>query len=74
MSEPFSNEISFKFKPDYSWPEPGTKKECPRCGDNLELVEKRPTYYGKPWWCVPCQWQYSEDDLSQAVKDSREEE
>ena len=38
----------------------------------LELVENSPSYYGKPWWCYKCQWQFSEEDF--AKMDSSEEE
>ena len=58
-----SQSSNFKFKPDYKWPEPGTSKDCPRCGDTLELVENRKTYFGKPWRCITCQWQFSEEDV-----------
>ena len=74
MNDFYSNEFGLKFKPSYVWPKPGDKKDCPKCGETLELVEKRDSYYGKPWWCVDCQWQYSEEDLNQVKIDSREEE
>ena len=64
----------FKFKPDYKWPEKGSVELCPKCSEKLELVENRKTYFGKPWWCVPCQWQFSEEDLRKAREDSLEEE
>jgi len=38
------------------------------------LIENKDSYYGKPWWCAPCQWQFSEEDLSQVEVDSKEEE
>ncbi|SVC52244.1 uncharacterized protein METZ01_LOCUS305098, partial [marine metagenome] len=22
-------------------------------------------YYGKPWWCFKCKWQFSEEDLEE---------
>ena len=69
-----SYDSGFKFKPDYKWPKNGSKEKCPRCNEQLELVENRKTYFGKPWWCVPCQWQFSEEDLLKARKDSLEEE
>ena len=69
-----THEYGFKYKPNYKWPEKGTEKDCPRCGIDLELIENKETYYGKPWWCAPCQWQFSEDDLKQAELDSKEEE
>ena len=74
MENNISYDGGFKFKPDYKWPEKGTKKECPRCNKQLELIENRKTYFGKPWWCVPCQWQFSEEDLLKAKVDSLEEE
>ena len=36
-------EEGFKYRPDYKWPEPGTKKDCPRSGENLELIENKKT-------------------------------
>ena len=51
-----------------------SEKNCPRCNNRLELVENKETYFGKPWWCVPCQWQFSEEDLSKVKHDSLEEE
>ena len=53
-----------KYKPDYKWPKAGTKRKCPKCKELMQLLENKDNYYGKPWWCVPCQWQYSEEDLS----------
>ena len=52
-----------KFRPHYQWPKPGTKHDCPKCGNPLELIEEQPSYYGKPWWCDTCQWQYTEEDF-----------
>ena len=74
MKEYHTYESGLKYKPDYEWPENNEKRNCPRCGDGLEIIEKRPTYYGKPWWCAPCQWQFSVDDLDKAELDSKEEE
>ena len=65
-------EDGLKYRPDYEWPEPGTEKKCPKCQRELELVENSPSYYGKPWWCYKCQWQFSEEDF--AKMDSSEEE
>ena len=65
-------EDGLKYRPDYEWPETGTEKKCPRCQRELELVENSPSYYGKPWWCYKCQWQFSEEDF--AKMDSSEEE
>ena len=52
-----------KFKPNYRWPKEGSEKMCPKCSKALQLQENLPQYYGKPWWCHFCQWQFSEDDL-----------
>ena len=45
MENNISYDGGFKFKPDYKWPEKGTKKECPRCNEQLELIENRKTYF-----------------------------
>lgn len=74
MENSISYDGGFKFKPDYKWPKEGSKETCPKCSEDLELVEKRKTYFGKPWWCVPCQWQFSEEDLAKVREDSLEEE
>ncbi len=50
--------------PNYTWPEGDTQRNCPKCGIPLQLNEQRPQYYGKPWWCGPCKWQFSEEDFS----------
>ncbi|MBH10358.1 MAG: hypothetical protein CMG74_08420 [Candidatus Marinimicrobia bacterium] len=65
-------EDGLKYKPDYSWPEKGSKRDCPKCNNSLELLENKENYYGKPWWCAPCQWQYSEEDFKSSLKDSTE--
>lgn len=52
-----------KFRPDYKWPKDGSERKCPKCDNPLELQNNSPAYYGKPWWCPVCQWQYSEEDL-----------
>ena len=26
-------EDGLKYRPDYQWPEPGTEKKCPKCGE-----------------------------------------
>ena len=56
-------EDCLKYRPDYEWPEPGTERKCPKYEHSIELVENRPSYYGKPWWCYKCQWQFSEEDF-----------
>lgn len=53
-----------KFKPDYKWPKVGTVKNCPKCDAAMQLQPKAEEYYGKPWWCYGCQWQFSEEDLA----------
>tara|TARA_Y100000741_G_C17885954_1_gene409068 strand:+ start:66 stop:284 length:219 start_codon:yes stop_codon:yes gene_type:complete len=58
-------EDGLKYKPNYKWPKPGTVKNCPKCKRPLELCEDSPSYYGKPWWCYKCQWQFSEEDLEE---------
>ena len=63
MNSHHTFENGLKYRPDYAWPKEGTKRKCPVCNDSLELVDNAENYYGKPWWCVPCQWQYSEEDL-----------
>lgn len=49
---------------DYTWPEPGTKRNCPFSGIPLELNEQRPGYRGKPWTCPKCIWYFSEEELN----------
>ena len=56
-------EDRLKYRPDYKWPDPNTERECPQHKHHLELIENKPNYYGKPWWCYKCQWQFSEDDF-----------
>ena len=56
-------EDGLKYRPDYEWPDEGTKRNCPKCKRLLELCENSPNYYGKPWWCFKCKWQFSEEDL-----------
>jgi transposase-like protein len=64
MHKHHTSEDGYKYKPDYKWPDLGTIKNCPRCDDELELIENKDSYFGKPWWCAPCQWQFSEEDLA----------
>ena len=73
MKEHHTSEDGFKYRPDYSWPDTGTEQDCPKCGDGLELIENKDSYFGKPWWCAPCQWQYSEEDLAKVKVDSKKE-
>lgn len=70
MDKHTTYEDGLKYRPDYKWPEAGSQRECPKCKNQLELQENLPTYYGKPWWCYDCQWQFSEDDF--ADKSSQE--
>ena len=56
-----TNEV--KFRPDYEWPKNEAKRDCPKCHGHLELQKDSPEYFGKPWWCPVCKWQYSEEDL-----------
>ena len=59
---------AIKFKPDYKWPEPGNERNCPADPTiPWQLNEDDPAYYGKPWWCFKCQFQFSEEDLTQGV-------
>ena len=55
---------AIKFKPDYVWPEEGAERNCPKCETAMQLVDNDPTYFGKPWWCPQCKWQFSEEDLT----------
>lgn len=71
MHKHHTSEEGYKYKPDYSWPDKGAKKDCPRCNDALELVENKDTFFGKPWWCAPCQWQFSEEDLEKITPPSK---
>ena len=71
MLEHHTFEKGVKFRPDYKWPEEGAERDCPRCEQSLELVEDLDSYYGKPWWWPPCQWQFSEEDLD-GMTDAKE--
>jgi len=55
---------SVKFRPDYKWPKKGSVRDCPKCNKALQLQDNVDEFYGKPWWCHSCQWQFSEEDLS----------
>ena len=66
MKEYHTYEGGLKYKPDYKWPKDGSQRNCPRCNESLEAVEENKAYYGKPWWCCNCQWQFSEEDLDKA--------
>jgi len=51
------------FRPKYKWPRKDAKQNCPKCNEPLERVANSKNYYGKPWWCSSCQWQFSQEDL-----------
>jgi|TARA_B110000467_G_scaffold154126_1_gene165137 hypothetical protein len=55
---------SVKFRPDYKWPKKGSKRNCPKCDKAMQLQENLNVFFGKPWWCHSCQWQFSEEDLA----------
>ena len=40
---------SVKFRPDYKWPKDGAKRNCPKCGDPMQLQKNVDEFYGKPW-------------------------
>ena len=63
-----------KFRPNYKWPKEGTEKKCPKCSKPLQLQENLPQYYGKPWWCYKCQWQFSEEDFPEMKCESQEQD
>ena len=67
MSNQSKLDNDVKFKPNYKWPKEGTEKKCPKLDEPLQLQKNLPQYYGKPWWCHFCQWQFSEDDLKRAL-------
>ncbi len=52
------------FHKDYVWPDEDAHRECPKCNAEMQLVKNEKTYFGKPWWCPKCQWQFSEEELS----------
>ena len=74
MQKHHTFDSGLKYRPDYKWPEEGTERDCPKCNQNLELVANLYTYYGKPWLCAPCQWQFSEEDLDGTEYSVDEEE
>ncbi len=63
MKDHHTYENGLKYKPDYKWPEPGSERNCPKFDHNLELAEDVPNYFGKPWWCHKCQYQFSEEEF-----------
>ncbi len=58
---------AIKFRPDYKWPLAGTERDCPKCATTMQLNENSETYFGKPWWCSKCQWQFSEEEITSQV-------
>tara|TARA_B100001250_G_C19099461_1_gene486305 strand:+ start:69 stop:293 length:225 start_codon:yes stop_codon:yes gene_type:complete len=74
MKDHHTHEKGLTYKPNYKWPNKGESRDCPRCKNSLELIEENVAYYGKPWWCFKCQWQFSEEDLELVKLDSKEEE
>lgn len=73
MHKHHTSEEGYKYRADYEWPEPGSERECPRFKHTLELQENKSTYFGKPWWCYKCQWQFSEDDFPEMECESKED-
>ncbi|MBJ11714.1 MAG: hypothetical protein CMG62_01365 [Candidatus Marinimicrobia bacterium] len=67
-------EEGLKYRPEYSWPEEGSIRNCPRCDDEMELIENLKNYYGKPWWCSDCQWQFSEEEFQEKNHENKSEE
>ena len=63
MNEHHTPDPSLKFRPDYKWPDEGTERNCPKCESPMQLNENNPSYFGKPWWCPRCQFQFSEEEL-----------
>jgi len=55
---------SVKFRPDYKWPVEGSVRNCPKCNKAMQLQENVDAFFGKPWWCHSCQWQFSEEELT----------
>jgi ssDNA-binding Zn-finger/Zn-ribbon topoisomerase 1 len=55
---------AIKFRVDYQWPDESTERDCPKCNTPMQLNENEETYFGKPWWCPKCQWQFSEEELT----------
>ena len=64
MNKISTYDTAIKLKPDYVWPEEGAERNCPKCETAMQLVDNDPTYFGKPWWCHKCKWQFSEEDLA----------
>tara|TARA_Y100000748_G_scaffold192088_1_gene160883 strand:- start:1541 stop:1738 length:198 start_codon:yes stop_codon:yes gene_type:complete len=63
MSNSENLDNSVKFRVDYTWPKDGSTRDCPKCNEPMQLQANVNEYYGKPWWCHGCQWQFSEEEL-----------
>ena len=48
MSNNENIDNSVKFKVDYTWPEEGSTRNCPKCNDPMQLQPNVSEYYGKP--------------------------
>ena len=63
MSNSENLDNSVKFRVDYTWPKEGSTRDCTKCNEPMQLQANVNEYYGKPWWCHGCQWQFSEEEL-----------
>ena len=63
MSNSENLDNSVKFRVDYTWPKEGSTRDSPKCNEPMQLQANVNEYYGKPWWCHGCQWQFSEEEL-----------
>ena len=63
MNEHHTPDPALKFRPDYTWPDEGTERNCPQCESAMQLNENNTAYFGKTWWCPQCQFQFSEEEL-----------
>ena len=63
MSNSENLDNSVKFRVDYTGPKEGSTRDCPKCNEPMQLQANVNEYYGKPWWCHGCQWQFSEEEL-----------
>ena len=63
MSNSENLDNSVKFRVDYTWRKVGSTRDCPICNEPMQLQANVNEYYGKPWWCHGCQWQFSEEEL-----------
>ena len=68
MENNISYDGGFKFKPNYKWPEKGNERNCPTDPTvPWQLNDDDPSYFGKPWWCYKCQFQFSEEDVMKGI-------